>query len=227
VIPYNECVSVDGGVQEGVVVIMEALPPDTDLSLLLAGACRGEAGARDLLLQYCEPLILSRVKGRLTLQQFRAEGEDILQSIRCSIVRSLPSLRSDKVPSFLSWLEKLVGCRLSDWERAGRGANKPNGKVPVSLDAEGVPEPAAPGTTPSRQLISEEERARLRKAVEKVPERYRPSLLLICERDPGLPEVARFLGKSPEAARKFLDRALLHLKKAIGPLKTTAFHRFQ
>ena len=206
---------------------MEPLPPDTNLSSLLAGLCRGETEARDLLLEYCEPLILSWVKRRLTPQQFRAEGEDVLQSIRCALIRSLPSLRSEKVPSFISWLKKLVGSRLSDWERARCSARKLNGKAPVSLDAEGVPEPAAPGPTPTRQLIGAEERARLRRAIENVPERYRPSLLLVCERDPGLPEVARFLGKSPEAARKFLERAFMHLKKAIGPWKTTAFHRFQ
>jgi len=187
------------------------LPLSERIAAVLATARDGDRQARDRLLICCEPLLSARVRRRLSARRFAAEGDDLLQTIRLSIIEKLPALHACDPGSFLSWLEKLVRCRILDWERA-RGGRPP---VPGSGAAEGGPDRAAPTPTPSRILMDEEARARIAGAIDRVPARYREVLRLIARKDPGAEEVAAFLGKGPDAARKFIERALLHLGQAL------------
>jgi len=61
-----------------------------------------------------------------------------------------------------------------------------------------------------------EECERLRRAIDAAPERYQAVLQFLLENDPEPEEIAQFLGKEPGAARKFVARALVHLRKALG-----------
>ena len=187
------------------------LPFPARIAASLPAARRGDRRARERLLECCEPLLESRVRRRLPPGKGSTDADDLLQTIRLAIVEKLHFLRSDDPGSFLSWVEKLVRSRIIDWERA-RGRRP---EVAAGLGGEGCPEPAAPTLTPSRILMGEEERARVARAIGSVPERYRSVLRLIVREDPGPGKVAAFLGKEPEAARKFIERALAHLGRIL------------
>jgi len=55
----------------------------------------------------------------------------------------------------------------------------------------------------------------LRRSIERVPARYRRVLRLVLERAPSPEELEAFLHKDPEEARKFVERALKHLKRVL------------
>jgi RNA polymerase sigma factor (sigma-70 family) len=198
------------------------VPLSARIATALAAARDGDRKARDRLLISCEPLLRARVRRHLSARRFAAEGDDLLQTIRLSIIENLPALRACDPGSFLSWLEKLVRCRILDWER-GRGGRSSM----ADGAAEGGADRAAPTPTPSRILMDEETRARIAGAIERVPARYREVLRLIARKDPGPEEVAAFLGKGPDAARKFVERALAHLGQALRAAEGTGTRRLR
>jgi RNA polymerase sigma factor (sigma-70 family) len=183
--------------------------------LLIAAASGGDSGASGRLLARYDSLLLSFVRRRLGPARFRAEGEDLLQVIRLSITQAMPQVRARDRAAFGAWLKKLVRSKFLDWERRRmRERKRPDG-APLSLDGSwGASFPAAT-PTPSLILLRKEKKERLARAIESVPERYRPLLRLLSEEDPTLREVAAFLGKPIEPARKFVSRALGHLKRAL------------
>jgi RNA polymerase sigma factor (sigma-70 family) len=199
--------------------------PEMTLASAIAGVLpltrSGDPTARGRLIEICDPILLSRVRRHLSPERFRTEGEDVLQGLRLALLKALPSVRSDDAGSFLSWLEKLVRCRLRDWDRARASARRPE----MSLQDTDCPEVAAPISTPSRIVMSEEEAERVLLAIEKVPELYREVLRVIVREDPGPEAIAASLGKSPEAARKFVARALRHLKRTLGKRGISGFGR--
>jgi RNA polymerase sigma factor (sigma-70 family) len=199
-------------------------PPFADP--LLSRAIGGDREAQHRLLERFEPRILLGIRRHLSPERFREEGEDLLQTIRLALLKSLPTIRCRYMEGFASWLEKLVRCRLLDWEKARRSRRRSPTRPPVSLEATDAPEPAAGTLTPSRIVMRKESRLCLERAIADAPERYRETLRFLYEKDPTLPEVAAFLGKKPDAARKFMARALNHLRRSLGGREGTGIRGF-
>ncbi|MBI4602492.1 MAG: sigma-70 family RNA polymerase sigma factor [Planctomycetes bacterium] len=183
--------------------------------VLLELAAQGDSDARGRLLERFEPLLVRCARKHLGRERFAGEGEDLLQVLRMSVAASVGSFRGDSTPSFLAWLKKVLRSRLQDWERGRRSPRRNPGAPVLSLSATDAPEVAASGPTPSRVLLKREEAQRLRQAIERVPPRYRDLLRLLCEKYPSPAEVAAFLKKDPEAARKVVARALAHLRRVL------------
>jgi RNA polymerase sigma-70 factor (ECF subfamily) len=202
--------------------VSERVPPFTSTRGLLESAVAGGAEAQVRLIARFEPLVRSLVWRHLGPARFRSEGEDALQVLRLALIRSLPRLKARDRAAFVAWLRKLVRSRVLDLDRRSRARG---GGAVLDLDGTGAPEPAAGTPTPSRIVMDREELARMRAAIERVPERYRPVLRLIVEEEPTPVEVSAFLGKGGEASRKFVARALVHLRRELGPTGTTRIGR--
>jgi len=183
---------------------------------ILDRATSGDRDAQEELLAWCEPQLRARVVRMLSPARFRSEGDDLLQTIRMEILKALLSLRTRSAGAFQGWVGKLVRCRVLDWQRAKHKARRIPTRAQVSLQKTDAPEPPAAGPSPSRILMSREQRAQLVRAIERVPERYRAVLRLIQAQEPTLRDLAAFLGKEPDAARKFIGRALAHLKEELA-----------
>lgn len=186
------------------------------LAEIIDRARSGDREAQERLLAWSEPQLHAFVVRTLSPERFRSEGEDVLQTIRMELIKAMHSLRTLTPGAFRGWLGKLVRCRVIDWQRAKRKARRIPTRAQVSLQRTDVPEPRADSASPSRILMGREQRAQLARAIERVPERYRAVLRLIHAREPTLEELAAFLGKQTDAARKFVGRALAHLKIALG-----------
>jgi RNA polymerase sigma factor (sigma-70 family) len=191
----------------------------SDLGRLIEAASRGQRAAMEALLERYEPLLRAAVRGHLGPGRFQNEGEDLLQMLRLTIIEALPSLRTHEPCSFEAWLKKVVRNRLLDWEKHQRARRRHPSKPILRLRTTNAAEVAGLGTTPSRIVSRREDHQRLRRAIELVPERYRGLLRLMYEKDPSPAEVAEFLEKPPEAARKFTARALDHLQRVLTKLK--------
>jgi len=183
----------------------------------LSAAAGGDAAAAGRLIARFEPVLRREVRRFLGSERFREEGEDLLQTVRLQVLRSLPSVRARDRGGWATWLRTVARNACLDWEKSQRRARRrlesPQRLVRLPTAAPDLP---ADSPTPSRILLKREESERLFRAIEKAPERYQGLLRLLAERDPDPEQVARFLGKEPEAARKFTARALLRLRQALG-----------
>ena len=192
-------------------------PRPASTRLLIEAAASGDTAAQGFLLEKLEPLLRRSALRCLGPERFSVEGDDLLQAARLSIAQSLRSFRSRDRTSLAVWVRKVVESRFLDRERARRRSSRDPGHAMVSLCATDAPEVASAGPTPSRVVMHREEVEALERAIESVPERYRAVLKLLIECHPSPSEVARSLGKPPDAARRFVGRALGHLRKALGP----------
>jgi RNA polymerase sigma factor (sigma-70 family) len=184
---------------------------------LIAAARDGQRNAAGRLIERFEPLLRSCVRRHLGPKRFRADGEDALQVVRLAVFRGLGGLRARDRRSLEAWIRKVVHNRLLDWDEQRRAHRRTSGRGAVSLLATDAPEVSAPTPSPSRILIVREDLARLAEAIDRVPPRYRTVLWFIFEEDPTPAELALFLKKEPDAARKFVARALKHLERGLGP----------
>jgi RNA polymerase sigma factor (sigma-70 family) len=189
----------------------------------LSAAAGGDPAAAGRLIARFEPVLRREVRRFLGPARFREEGEDLLQTVRLQIVRKLPSIRARDRGAWAVWLRTVARNACLDWKKSqGRARRRPESPQRIVRLPTAAPDLPAASPTPSRILLKHEESERLYRAIEKVPERYRRLLRLLAERDPEPEEVARFLGKEAEAARKFTARALLHLRQALhGEASTT------
>ena len=103
-----------------------------------------------------------------------------------------------------------------DWAKARNAARRLPSRRRIHLDRTDSPQLAAPTPTPSRILLHREQVELLRRAIQVVPPRYREVLRFIHEESPTLEELMEFTGKSREAVRKFVERALGHLESALA-----------
>jgi len=189
----------------------------------LSAAAGGDPAAAGRLIARFEPVLKREVRRFLGPERFGEEGEDLLQTVRLQVLRRLPSVRSRDRGGWAVWLRKVARNACLDWEKSQRRARRrPESPQRLVRLPTVAPDLRAASPTPSRILLKREESESLYRAIEKVPERYRRLLRLLAERDPEPEEVARFLGKEPEAARKFTARALLRLREALhGEASTT------
>lgn len=182
--------------------------------VLLEAACRGERSAQERLLRAYDPFLRARAREHLGAGRFARDGDDLLQTLRLALLVALPALRGRDRASFAAWLRRLVRCRILDWEKArrgGRGSKPPPARL-ETVTLEGL---VASTPSPSRLLMSREAGRILEEAIERVPERYRAVLRLVRDRQPPAEQLAVLLGKTPEGARKFVERAMAHLRSVL------------
>lgn len=184
------------------------IPSDT---ALVEQSSAGRRTALGLILEKYEPLLITTVRRYLGPKLFDRDGEDVLQAVRLEVLRSLPRLRQKNRRVLAAWLKKVARTKALDWRKALRARRQNSSSLPISLDAPNAPQIEARGPSPSRLALTREAMERLRAAINALPPRYQEVARFICEKAPTARELAAFLGKDPEPARKFAARALAHL----------------
>ncbi len=183
--------------------------------VLVEAAAGGDVDAQGRLLSRFEPVLRKAVQSSLGRDRFLADGEDLLQEIRMAVLRALPGFRGRDRASFIAWVRQVSTTKTIDWERRRRSGRRAPRPGIGSLSGTNAPEPAARGDAPSRMILLREEKERIGRAIEAVPEQYREVLRLIVTESPEPGELAARLGRGPEATRKFVSRALAALRKAL------------
>jgi len=185
-------------------------------------AAEGRRTAIGYFVQEFDLLLLKTVRRHLGASRFRNEGDDLLQALKLAIITALPKLRGRDRPAVVAWLNKLIRSRILDWERSQRAAKRRPESTPLRLQRTGGLDVASRAPTPHTTSVRAEEIERVRKAIDLTPERYRPVLRFILEKAPQTKEIAAFVRKEQEAARKFSERAVAHLQRALRELDETA-----
>ena len=170
--------------------------------------------------------VLAAVRARLGPElRGKLESWDVLQDALLASLKNVPSFSQTGEGAFLNWLAKVVENRIRDHldyfraEKRDHRLEKPmaarSADSSVPLD---IPERnCAP--TPSQVLILSEELARLEKAMDQLPEESRELIVAVKIEGRTYDEIAQAMGKSPDAVRMQVKRALIALANAFHVLE--------
>ncbi len=148
----------------------------------------------------------------------KLESMDVVQDVLVSALRDLGDFKYKDEGDFLRWLSKITENRLRD-NVDKLHANKRDIRKEVRLDNRGpttggrflgVPGPIV-ATTPSVIMSKKEDLDELAKAMDKLKPQYKEVIVLTKIEGLSYKEIAGKLGKSDEAVRKLVSRAMAAL----------------
>ena len=153
----------------------------------------------------------------------RESASDIVQSTCRELLRSASRFEDRGEPGFQRWLQAAAEHKLQNrarYWRAQRRAGDPGALGTGASASSEIPacEPQAPeGDRPSVDAVLREEVARLARAFEGLEPAYREVLRRSQIDGASHVEIAAETGRSPEAVRKLVARAMARLSSALAP----------
>ena len=202
---------------------MPTRDPDTDE--LLHGVPGGDRAARQQLLARHRGRLRKMVAYNLDRRlAARVDPSDVVQDALLEADRELAEyLKHQKVP-FYPWLRQLAWDRLVELHRRHLHADKRSVRREqagfFNLSDESAAELAGRlvdrGTSPSRQMLRREERARVRAALDQLPARDRDVLMLRHLEELSTAETAAVLRTTVVTIKARHLRALRRLRKLLG-----------
>jgi RNA polymerase sigma-70 factor, ECF subfamily len=197
-----------------------AATPDTDE--LLARSAAGDPEAPGLLLERHRPrlrrMVAVRMDSRLAV---RVDPSDVVQEALAEAAAKLPDYLRERPVAFYPWLrrlawERLVGLYRRHVRAARRGVGREEPRLSDGSAGELAERLFDPGPSPSRQARLADARARVRTALDALPERDREVLVLRYLEGLSTAEAAAVMGVSEGAARVRHLRAIERLRNLLS-----------
>ncbi len=145
----------------------------------------------------------------------RESASDIVQSTCRELLRSASDYEERGEASFQHWIRSAAEHKLANRARHWRAARRGDGEE--SLDADGaVPDPVSPAAEgPLQEALLREEAERLRGAFQSLPGEYRRVIVRFQIDGASQAAIAAELGRTSEAVRKLIARAMSRLSAAL------------
>jgi len=145
----------------------------------------------------------------------RESASDIVQSTCRELLRSASGYEERGEQCFQNWIRSAAEHKLANRARHWRATCRADGEE--SLEAGSASrEPTSPATEgPLQEALLHEEAERLRRAFESLPEEYRRVILRFQVDGASQAVIAQELGRSSEAVRKLIARAMSRLSAAL------------
>lgn len=174
---------------------------------LLARAREGDAEAIDALAAELRPRLQRWARGRLPRwARDVADTDDLVQDTLSGALRNLSAFEPEHEAAFAFYLRQALVNRVRDeMRRVGRRPAHD-----TLSEASRLPDP---GASPQSVLISRDEWERYERALACLPPREREAIIGRVEAGSSFEDLGALWGKSPEAARKAVRRAILHLAR--------------
>lgn len=192
---------------------------DPDMARWLSAARAGSPEALGRALEVCRAYLL-RVAGGELGPDLQAKGgaSDLVQQTFLEAQRDFARFDGDTEEQLLAWLRQLLLHNVANFSRAYRETGKRDVGREVALAGDSSGEGVLPGDgpTPSGRVIQDERSQALQQALERLPEDYRLVIRYRYEEERSFDEIARLLGRSPNAARKLWARAIERLQEELG-----------
>ena len=190
----------------------------SDQGDLIRRAQAGSPEALNALYERCSGRLLAYVRLRLGRElRSRLESRDILQAAMVKSLEHLHELKADNTGSLMGWLARIADNEIRDradyHQRHRRDAAR---ETPLQDDA---PVPALTRSALSR-VILDEQAQRLEDALESLSPPHREVILLRKFEELSFAEIARRLGKSEDACRMLLARAMTALTMKMAGHRT-------
>jgi len=184
---------------------------------LLQRARGGSAEALNELYDRCAARLLGYIRLRLGRDlRARLESRDILQAAMLKSVEHLREFKGGGTRSFLAWLARIAEHEIRDCadhqHRQKRDAAR---EAPLDDQA---PVPAITRSALSRVILDEEAR-RLEEALESLPPEHRDVILMRKFEELSFAEIGRRMGRSDDACRMLLVRAMTALTMKLSEIE--------
>ena len=179
---------------------------DTSLALVRKAKSGDRHAFERLLESYggrVRALIASRLKAR---EMVTVEVDDVLQEALLRSYRAIGGFEWQGEDSFLRWVGGIIDNVIREISR--RGARKPVFRLEHDVSDEPV--------SPSRAMRREERLDRLHGALNDLVPEYREVIVLSRIEGRSFDEIAERMGRSPNAVKQLLWRALKKLKESFG-----------
>ncbi|HSC27100.1 MAG TPA: sigma-70 family RNA polymerase sigma factor [Vicinamibacterales bacterium] len=175
----------------------------------IRAAQEGSPTAIEQLYERSAPKLLAYIRLRMGRSlRSRLESRDILQAAMLKSFERLDEFRGTHTGSLMAWLAKIAEREIADradfYRRQRRDAAR---EEPLE---EGREVPAAVRSALS-QAIADERTEQLEEAIESLSDAHREIILLRKFEELSFPEIAARLGKSEDACRMLLARAMTAL----------------
>lgn len=196
---------------------------------LVAGAKSGNQSAIEQLYRTYSERILQIVRHRMGSElRSRMESMDIVQDTLFSVLKDLDDFTYKNEGDFMRWVSTITENRIRDnidklhAMKRDIGRETPRDSSRQSTDDSGraLFEPRD-SATPSMNMSRSEECDRLHQAIESLKPEYREVIMLTRMDGLSYKETAEKLGKSPEAIRMLLSRALTSLSALLEETNET------
>jgi RNA polymerase sigma-70 factor (subfamily 1) len=176
---------------------------------LLQQARAGSPDALNLLYERCSGRLLAYIRLRLGRElRARLESRDILQATMIKSLRHLGELKGTETRSFMAWLARIAEHEIRDCadyhHRQRRDAAR---DLPIDEEA---PLAAVTRSALSR-VILDEQAQRLERAIDSLTPTHRDVILMRKFEELPFAEIARRMGKTEDACRMLLARAMTAL----------------
>lgn len=181
---------------------------DTEIEEAIENAKKGDQGAIVLLFRTFNPQLLRYLKHH-TPNDF----EDVASETWLSIAKGIQSFTGD-ARDFRAWMFGVARNKLTDYYRTQGKARQALEKVRSHLSTIPQPNFGDSASTPALSNISSE--AAIEILIGKLPAHHAEVLLLRIVADLSVEEVAKIVGKSPEAVRVIQHRAVKKLVKTFN-----------
>lgn len=176
---------------------------------LIDAARRGDLAAQDELLGQHLPHVQAFVRLRSSARLRELESSaDIVQSACRKALENLPQFEYRGPRSFRNWLLRYAENKIHDKRDYHGAARRDRGR---ERDVERLSQLYATLGTPSGLVSAREQVSRIEHAFDRLPEEYREIVMLAKIEGLSHAEIAARTGRSEEASRKMLSRALVRL----------------
>lgn len=186
-----------------------------ETTTLLREARAGSQPALDELYRRHAPRLLAAIRLRMGPElRSQMESHDLLQACLLKSFERIDQFENGHEGSLMAWLGRIAENEIRDqvkYQRRGRRDARRN----VALDQAATPLPENVRSALSR-VILDERAGRLERALERLSPEHRGVILLRKIEERGWEDVGRIMGKSPDACRMLLARAMTRLTLEFG-----------
>ncbi len=198
-------------------------PTRGDVSALIELARQGDAEARDRLFEMCRSYLGYLARSQVeTWLRVKVDASDLVQQTMLEAHRDFGRFQGGSEQEWLSWLRQILTHNAADFVRRYRGTAKRQARRevrfrdPADSMSKGVPEPAAPGVTPSQEFLQIENELRMVAALDQLSPDYREVIVLRNLQRLPFNEVAERMDRSRPAVQMLWMRAIKKLQETMG-----------
>jgi RNA polymerase sigma-70 factor (ECF subfamily) len=194
--------------------------PREETEDLLRRAREGSREALGLLLGGCGERLLALIRLRLgpSLRE-RIESRDVLQATLLKALLHIDGFRGARRESLMAWLARIAQNEIRDMA-AFHGRQRRQADKTVALDGtQELDRLAADVRSETSRIAQDERSAQLLAALEALSPEHREVILLRQLEELPFAEIAGRMGRSPDACRMLLARAMAALTISLGTEK--------